>query len=71
MTRQKLRTGLFVVNSETNTDGVVIDWGIRDIKLRRYVPFPAYIKTAEWVRVWTSSGKTMEVWPFASIKVQR
>jgi hypothetical protein len=69
MTHNKLRTGLLITNTETNSTGVVIDWGVKDGRLTRYLPLPAYNKMADWVRVWTSSGKTIEVWPLHTIRV--
>jgi hypothetical protein len=68
MKRNKLRTGVVITNVETNHTGVVIDWGIKDYRLRRYLPLPAYNKMAEWVRVWTSSGRAIEVWPLQTIR---
>jgi hypothetical protein len=65
----KLRTGLIITNTETNNTGVVIDWGIKDKRLSRYLPLPAYNKMGEWVRVWTSSGQAIEVWSLRTIRV--
>jgi len=67
MTHNKLRTGLVVINADTNNTGVVIDWGVKDKRLSRYLPLPAYNKMADWVRVWTSSGKAIEVWPLRTV----
>ena len=68
MTRRRLRTGLIIRNEETKKTGVVIDWGLKNVRFLGYMPLPAYSKKAEAVRVWTSSGKTIEVWPIASIR---
>ena len=65
---QKLRTGLVVINTDTNNTGVVIDWGVKNKRFSRYLPLPAYDKMADWVRVWTSSGKAIEVWPLRTVR---
>jgi len=68
MTRNKLKTGLIIINTDTRRSGVVIDWGLKNVNIFRYMPLPASKKKADAVRVWTSSGKTVEVWPISSVK---
>ncbi len=61
-----LRIGLFIKNKKTLSRGFVLDWGMRNPKLRDYVPVPAYTKEADAVRVRTENS--IEVWPVNSIE---
>jgi hypothetical protein len=70
MKHGKLRTGQIIRNVETKKTGVIIDWGLKNVKFLGYMPLPAYNKMADAVRVWTSSGKTIEVWPLASVATE-
>jgi hypothetical protein len=46
---------------------VVIDWGVRDPKHRRYMLTKR--DAADAVRVWT--GQSIEVWPLREVELQR
>jgi hypothetical protein len=61
----KIRKGVILTNMETLTRGVVIDWGLKNIKHRSYLPIPSYDKGADAVRVRTSRG--VEVWPINAV----
>lgn len=67
MKHRRLRTGQIIKHKETNKTGVVIDWGLANVRFFSYLPLPAYNKTADSVRVSTASGKGIEVWPLASV----
>ncbi len=70
MKHGRLRTGQIIRHKATNKTGVVIDWGLGNVRFLNYLPLPAYNKTADSVRVSTSSGKLIEVWPLAAVATE-